>query len=155
MDTIPIFWKSGDPASYEEARVGRIFNQRRPNRYPLAVVKAREPAHVVQAVKLAIEKKSRISVRSGGHNWSVSSVRDNAILVDLGDYHEITFDEATGVVQVSPSTTSAELNTFLGPKGRMFAGGHCPDVAVGGFLLLGGVGWNARVSDTHFEAKGG
>ena len=25
----------------------------------------------------------------------------------------------------------------------MFAGGHCPDVAVGGFLLQGGVGWNA------------
>lgn len=147
MPTLPIIWKSEDPSSpYEEARVGRIFNQRRPSRYPLAVVKAREAAHVAEAVRLAIERKCQISVRSGGHSWSVSSVRDNAILVDLGDYHEMTLDEATGVVQVSASTTSAELNRFLHPKGRMFAGGHCPDVAVGGFLLLGGVGWNARVS---------
>jgi len=145
--TLPIIWKTEETSyAYEEARIGRIFNQRRPNRYPLAVVQAREQAHIVEAVKLAIEKKCRISVRSGGHSWSVSSVRDNAILVDLGDYHEMTLDETTGVVQVSSSTTSAELNTFLHPKDRMFAGGHCPDVAVGGFLLLGGVGWNARVS---------
>lgn len=147
MSTLPIVWKSeADPSTYEEARVGRVFNLRRPDRYPLAIVKAREAAHVVEAVKLAIEHKCRVSVRSGGHSWSVASVRDNAILVDLGDCHEMILDEDTGVVQVSPSTTSAELNKFLNPKGRMFAGGHCPDVAVGGFLLLGGVGWNARVS---------
>lgn len=150
METIPIIWKSeaNTFAAYEEARIGRIFNLRRPDRYPLAIVKARETAHVVKAVQLAIEKKCRVSVRSGGHSWSVSSVRDDAILVDLGDFcHETSLDDDTGVVQVSPSMTSVQLNTFLRPRGRMFAGGHCPDVAVGGFLLLGGVGWNARVSD--------
>lgn len=147
MDPLPIVWRTGDPGLYEKARVGRIFNQRRPNRYPHAVVEARNSAHVVEAVNLAIENKCRISVRSGGHNWSASSLRDNSILVDLGNCHEITLDQDTGVVQVSPSTTSAELNAFLRPKGRMFAGGHCPDVAVGGFLLLGGVGWNTRVSE--------
>ncbi|KAI3336609.1 hypothetical protein HD806DRAFT_474240, partial [Xylariaceae sp. AK1471] len=34
----------------------------------------------------------------------------------------------------SSSTTSAEVNVFLNPKGRMFAAGHCRDVALGGFL---------------------
>ena len=26
-----------------------------------------------------------------------------------------------------------------------FAGGHCPDVGLGGFLLQGGMGWNCKV----------
>jgi FAD/FMN-containing dehydrogenase len=26
----------------------------------------------------------------------------------------------------------------------MFAGGHCPDVGLGGFLLQGGMGWNCK-----------
>ena len=157
METLPIIWRSADPA-YEDARVGRVFTLRRPNRYPLAVVNASQEAHVVEAVKLAVEKGCRISVRSGGHSWSVSSVRDNAILVDLGTYHEMTLDEETGIARVSPSTTSAEINEFLLAKGRMFAGGHCPDVALGGFLLLGGVGWNARVRNSetllHFANYG-
>lgn len=148
MEALPVLWKSAEPA-YEEARVGRVFTLRRPNRYPLAVVNATEEGHVVEAVKLALEKECRISVRSGGHSWGVWSLRDNAILVDFGNYHEMILDEDTGIVQVSPSTTSGGLNAFLLPKGRMFAGGHCPDVALGGFLLQGGVGWNARVLDSE------
>ena len=146
MDEMPIVWKSSEP-EYEEARVGRIFNLRQPNRYPLAVVKASEEDHIVEAAKLAIERDCRISVRSGGHSWAVSSVRDNAILVDLGSYHEMSLDEETGIARVSPSTTSGELNAFLLAKGRMFAGGHFPNVALGGFLLQGGMGWNTRVRE--------
>lgn len=144
METLPIVWSSPSP-EYEEARVGRVFNLRRPYRYPLAVVKASEEAHVIEAVKLAIEKGCRVAVRSGGHSWPVLSLRDDSILVDFGNYHETDFDEESGIVRVSPSTTSGDLSAYLLPRGRMFAGGHCPDVGLGGFLLQGGVGWNARV----------
>lgn len=67
------------------------------------------------------------------------------MVVDFGNYHEMEYDEETGVVRVSSSTTSADLTAFLHPKGRMFAGGHCGDVGLGGFLLQGGMGWNSRV----------
>src|SRR5258706_13966699 len=104
MEPMPIVWRSSEPA-YEEARVGRVFNLRRPERYPLAVVNVSEEAHVVEAVKIALEKGCRISVRSGGHSWAAWSLRDNAILLDFGNYHEMILDEETGIVQVSPSTT--------------------------------------------------
>lgn len=39
-DPLPIIWK-GEP-EYEEARVGRVFNLRRPKRYPVAVLEARD-----------------------------------------------------------------------------------------------------------------
>lgn len=36
---LPIVWRG--QKAYEEARVGRVFNKRRPARYPVAVLKAR------------------------------------------------------------------------------------------------------------------
>lgn len=142
---LPIVWRSeADPTVYENARVGRVFNHRRPERYPVAVVEATEEAHVVEAVRLANEKNCRISVRSGGHSWAVWSVRDEAILIDLGKYQLIDLDESKRVVYVSPSTTGRMLNKVLNEKGLMFAGGHCPDVGLGGFLLQGGMGWNCK-----------
>ena len=33
---------------------------------------------------------------------------------------------------------------YLEERGRFFPGGHCPTVGIGGFLLQGGQGWNAR-----------
>lgn len=143
---LPIIWKSKAEASeYERARIDRVFNYRRPKRYPIAVVEATDEEHVVEAVKLAKEHKARVSVRSGGHSWAAWSVRDNAVLVDFGNFKHMQLDEKTNVVTVSPSTTGRVLNGYLATKGLLFPGGHCPDVGVGGFLLQGGMGWNCGV----------
>ncbi|OJD34922.1 fad binding domain protein [Diplodia corticola] len=145
MAALQVTWKdSSDTQAYEKARIGRVFNHRRPERYPIAVIEATEESHIVQAVRLAKERKCRLSVRSGGHSWAAWSVRDDAILLDLGQYKQIDLDETTGIVKVSPSTTGRMINGFLTTKGLLFAGGHCPDVGLGGFLLQGGMGWNCK-----------
>ena len=133
-----------DP-KYEDARVGRVFNQRRPDRYPHGIVEATCVEDVVKAVGFAKEMNLRVSVRSGGHSWAAWSVRDNAILIDLGNLKRVELDESTNIAKVSPSTTGRVLNKFLATKGKMFGGGHCPDVGLGGFLLQGGMGWNCAV----------
>jgi len=144
---LPIVWKSKANASeYERARVGRVFNYRRPNRFPVAIVEAASEDDIVEAVKLAKQLEARVSVRSGGHSWAAWSVRDNAVLVDLGNLNHVHLDENTNIVTASPSSTGRILNGYLGSKGRIFPGGHCPDVGIGGFLLQGGMGWNCRVS---------
>ncbi|CAK7234552.1 hypothetical protein SEUCBS140593_008982 [Sporothrix eucalyptigena] len=140
--SFPIHWR-GD-LYYEHARIGRVFNHRRPDRYPLAVVEAKHEEHIVEAVKLANKLECRVSVRSGGHSWAAWSVRDDAILIDLGKYYELSYDAETHVAKVSPSITGRMLNTLLGHHGRLFPGGHCPDVGVGGFALQGGMGWNCK-----------
>ncbi|GES65094.1 FAD binding domain protein [Aspergillus terreus] len=141
-----ITWRdSADPVVYEEARVGRVFNHRRPKRYPIAVVKATCVEDIIEAVKLAKERKCRVAVRSGGHSWAAWSVRDESILIDLGNYKEWTVDAGNRVAQATPSVTGRELNGMLTEQhGLMFPGGHCPDVGLGGFLLQGGMGWNCR-----------
>ncbi|KAI9732770.1 MAG: hypothetical protein M1834_003708 [Cirrosporium novae-zelandiae] len=142
--SFPIVWKSSNKQAYEQARIGRVFNHRRPDRYPVAVVEANKFSDIINAVKLAIERRCRISIRSGGHSWAAWSVRDEAILIDFGKYNEVSLDEARRIVSVSPSTTGRVLNGYLSKFGLLFAGGHCPDVGVGGFLLQGGMGWNCR-----------
>jgi FAD/FMN-containing dehydrogenase len=145
-EPLAIVWRDkAAPDVYEAARVGRLFNHRRPERYPLAVVSVKTESDIVDAVKLAIRQKCRISIRSGGHSWPAWSVWDNAILLDFGNYSEMAFDEKTGVVRISPSTTARNLVAYLASKGRVVSAGHCPDVGMGGFLLGGGMGWNFNV----------
>jgi FAD/FMN-containing dehydrogenase len=138
-----VVWR-GDPG-YEEARVERVFNARRPDRFPAGVMRAESEADVVDGVRLARERSLQVSVRAGGHSWAAWSLRDDALLIDLGALREMTFDPATGIATASPGLKGGgEFTPFLSEHGRVFTGGHCPGVGLGGFLLQGGQGWNSR-----------
>lgn len=50
------------------------------------------------------------------------SVRDGALLIDMGKFKCIELDEAGSLVKVSPSTTGRMLNEYLSSKDKMFAG---------------------------------
>jgi FAD/FMN-containing dehydrogenase len=132
-------------ADFDEARVGRIFNGRRPGRQPAAVLFAETDDDIVEGVRLARRNGWSVSVRSGGHSWAAWSVRDDALLIDLGLLRDIELDEASGIVSARPAVMGGdELDPFLEARGRFFNGGHCPSVGIGGFLLQGGQGWLAR-----------
>jgi FAD/FMN-containing dehydrogenase len=134
----------GEPG-YEQARTGRIFNARRPDRFPAAVLEARGDDDVIEGVRLAGERGWPVSVRSGGHSWAAWSLRDDALLIDLGELRDIGYDRATGVVAARPAVQGGrELAPFLAERGRAFPGGHCATVGLGGFLLQGGQGWDSR-----------
>lgn len=155
---LPIQWRDSTPRDeFLSACWSANHNHRRATdtRVPRAVVRATSPSHVAEAVRLAASLGCRVSVRSGGHSWAGWSVRDDAVLVDLGALpggkHSaagavagLAYDEATRIVAAPPSATGRQVNGFLAPRGRMFAGGHCPDVGLGGFLLQGGMGWNCK-----------
>ncbi|KAJ4423862.1 hypothetical protein N0V82_001446 [Gnomoniopsis sp. IMI 355080] len=157
-DDLPILYRESTPKEEYLASVwSHNHNHRRATntRIPRAVVHATHPSHVSAAVKLAASLGVRVSVRSGGHSWAGWSVRDDAVLIDLGALpggkHAadgaatgIEYDKRTRIVSAPPSATGRMVNGFLQPLGRMFAGGHCPDVGLGGFLLQGGMGWNCK-----------
>ena len=134
-----------DEPGYEQARTGRIFNARRPDRFPAAVLLAADEADVVAGVRLATERGWPVSVRSGGHSWAAWSLRDEALLIDLGGLRDLAYDPATGVASARPAVQGGlELAPFLAERGRAFPGGHCASVGLGGYLLQGGQGWDGR-----------
>jgi FAD/FMN-containing dehydrogenase len=134
-----------DDAGYEDARIDRVFNRRLPGRAPAAVLRAATEQDVVLGVLLARDRGWRVAVRSGGHSWAQWSVRDDALVIDLGSLQELGYDPVTGLATASPAVQGGSvLGPFLAGHDRFFPGGHCPTVGLGGFLLQGGQGWNAR-----------
>ena len=123
-----------------------IFNERRPGRFPAAVLEAATEADVVAGVRLARDRGWRVGIRSGGHSWAAWSLHDDALLIDLAGLRELSVDEHRGVAQVSPSIRGgSELNPFLRERGYLFPGGHCSTVGLGGYLY-----WAARGSGPGF-----
>ncbi len=103
-----LYWRGDD--GYEQERIGPVFNGRKPNRYPAAILKAAHEQDVIAAVRLARERGLKISVRSGGHSWAAWSVRDDALLIDLASMREISLDMDTSIVRVNPAVTGGELS---------------------------------------------
>jgi hypothetical protein len=130
---------------FDDAAVSRIFNARRPESRPAAVLRAADAADVAAGVRLARAEGLRVAVRAGGHSWASWSLRDGTLLIDLTAFTGMDYDDSAGVVTAGPAVRGGlDLDPFLAARGRFFAGGHCPTVGIGGFLLQGGMGWNCR-----------
>ena len=129
---------------YNEARFARVFNARRPERYPAAVLVTESADDVVEGVRLARDRGWKVAIRAGGHSFPAWSLREDGLLMDLGGFKETAFDESTSIVSVTPSVTCGELNAYLSGYGRFVSTADCPTVGLGGFLLQGGVGMGFR-----------
>jgi FAD/FMN-containing dehydrogenase len=130
---------------YEQARLDALWNVRIPDAYPDAIVQARSEDDAVGAVRLAREKGVQVSVRSGGHSWAGNHIRDGGVLVDLSALDEMTVDPGSRSATVQPGVQGTALVARLAEEDLFFPAGHCVGVAVGGYLLQGGFGWNGRV----------
>jgi hypothetical protein len=97
---------------YEEARVARIFNARRPER-PAAVLQAESEFDIVEGVGLARDRGWKVAIRSGGHSIPAWSLRDDALLIDLGGFNETSLDTTTGVASVTTSVTGGSVEVDL------------------------------------------
>lgn len=130
---------------YEAARLATVWNGRAPERYPDLVVQAGDESDVVAAVRLARERGWKLAVRSGGHSWAANHVRDGGLLLDVSRLDSVEIDSEARTAVVGPGVRGDELLEALLPRGLFFPAGHCPGVALGGYLLQGGFGWNGRV----------
>ncbi|MEU1820204.1 FAD-binding oxidoreductase [Streptomyces roseifaciens] len=135
--------RRGDRA-YDSAMAAAVWNGLKPERFPEAIVQAASERDVPEALAYARSEGFRISIRSGGHNWSGSQLRDGSLLIDLSRLRRCSIDPGSATAAVEPAATGEDLVKALAPYDLAFPVGHCPSVAVGGFLLSGGLGWNSR-----------
>lgn len=130
---------------YEEARFATVWNGRTPERYPDLVVQAEDEGDVIAAVALARQRGWKVGIRSGGHSWAGNHVRDGGLLLDVSRLDSVEIDAEAGTAVVGPGVRGNELLETVFSQGLFFPAGHCPGVALGGYLLQGGFGWNGRV----------
>ena len=129
-------------ADYEATRRRMVWNERIPDRFPDVIVSVTSDADVIEAVKLARSRGLRISIRAGGHSWIATSLRDGGMLIDLSQLNGVTVDAAARTATAEPAIKNTELVAALAQHELAFPAGHCPTVAIGGYLLACGQGWN-------------
>ena len=137
-------FRRGDDG-YDEARCATVWNARVPQRFPEVIVQASTSADVVVAVRYAKANNLTVGVRSGGHSWSANHLRDGGMLLDVSRLDVCRVDRETMTAVVGPGKGGSVLAAELERQGLFFPSGHCRGVALGGYLLQGGYGWNSRV----------
>ncbi|UXY19830.1 FAD-binding oxidoreductase [Streptomyces cynarae] len=136
--------RRGD-TDYEDIRTAAVWNGLTPARFPDVIVRPASADDVVEAVRLARAQGLRVAMRSGGHSWCGSPLRDGGMLIDLSGLRTCAVDPVSATATVRPGITGRELTPELGRHGFAFPTGHCGSVAVGGYLLSGGLGWNSGI----------
>jgi FAD/FMN-containing dehydrogenase len=131
-------------ADYEPARLGAVWNGRKPDRFPDAIALAEHADDVGEAVRLARERGWRIGVRSGGHSWSGNAIRDGGLLLDLSGLDDFEIDANSRVASVGPGVRGADLQQALNAEGLYFPTGTCRSVAVAGYTLGGGASFSGK-----------
>jgi FAD/FMN-containing dehydrogenase len=131
-----------DQAEYEDARRGLVFNGLTPSRHPALIVRAAEVSDVCATVRFAAARGLNVSVRGSGHNWSSVALQDGIVL-DVSALDSISIDRADLTAEVGPGVTNRVLAQALTGEELAFPLGHCGTVAVSGYLLGGGFGWNS------------
>jgi FAD/FMN-containing dehydrogenase len=131
-------------AGFDAARDRAIWNKRLAlARAPDAVVVVRSAQEAAEAIRFAIRNGLAVSPRGGGHNYQASSLRDGGILLDLGALDTVEIDLAARTAKVGVGILGSALCEQLAQVGLAFPIGHCVDVALSGYLISGGFGWNA------------
>lgn len=113
-----------------------------PSRYPELIVRPRSSAEVAESVLTARSEGLGVAVRSGGHNWWGSSLRDHTMLLDLSALADVVVEARAHMASLGPGLTTGGLTAALEADGLGFPVGHCRNVGMGGYLLSGGLGWN-------------
>ncbi|MEV0195256.1 FAD-binding oxidoreductase [Nonomuraea sp. NPDC050691] len=122
-----------------------VWNAVKPERSPEVIVRVEDERDVVTAVRLARAYGMRVAVRSGGHNWAGSSLREGGMLIDVSRLGGWSVDAGSSVALVGPAVRGRGLAGALAGCGLAFPVGHCGSVALGGYLASGGLGWNPGV----------
>jgi FAD/FMN-containing dehydrogenase len=119
------------------------WNQLRPERYPDIIVQVSSDLDVVEAVGFARETGLKVAVRGGGHAWCGTPFRKGGMLIDLSRLTDVKIDPVARTAAIQPIISNRDMMRKLETYELAFPVGHCPQVKASGYLLSGGIGWNA------------
>jgi FAD/FMN-containing dehydrogenase len=131
-----------DAPEYEAWRRHPWWNERDAARRPQYIIRAHSHDDVIATVNMAREHRLPIALRSGGHSFANSFLRQDGVLLDLSALRTLKVNPDRRQAIVGPGVTSRALSQALATHGLGFPTGHSGTVGLGGFLLGGGLGIN-------------
>lgn len=115
------------------------------NVFPLVIVMAVKKKDVIAALAFARKYKLRISLRGGSHCYENFSI-DGEIIIDQSHRKKFKLSEDLATVKVQPGVLLGPISDALYKKKRHLVIGSCPNNAVVGFTLGGGIGLFTRLN---------
>lgn len=114
---------------------------------PKVVILAETEEHVSDVIKYTASMKQAqkepfpLSVRSGGHGLSATSVNDQGIILDLSKMNQVTVvDKNKGIVKVQAGALWGDVVSQLHEDQLILSSGDHADTGVGGLAVSGGMG---------------
>lgn len=130
-------------ADFDQLREKLIWNARlQSSRAPDAIVRPRSADEVAAVVRLAGKSGARIALRGSGHNYQGAALRNEGLMIDIGALERVEIDAVARRAWVGAGVKGGHLIEELAQRGLAFPIGHCSDVALSGYILSGGIGWN-------------
>jgi FAD/FMN-containing dehydrogenase len=129
--------QSGD-SDYEHAR--RVHNGLI-DKQPALVARCRGVSDIVDAVRLARDRKLEVAIRCGGHNVAGRSTTDGGILIDLMPMTGIHIDPKARIARAQGGLTWNLFNRETQVHGLATTGGVVSTTGIAGLTLGGGLGW--------------
>jgi len=130
-----------DDALYDEARV--LFNAMIDKR-PELIVRCRDVADVIAAVRYGREQGLETAVRAGGHNGPGLGSVDDGLVIDLSPMNGVRVDPSTESVTVGGGALLGDVDHAAYAFGKVVPGGIISTTGVGGLTLGGGTGHLTR-----------
>jgi FAD/FMN-containing dehydrogenase len=127
---------------YDSWRRNLSWQLRKTHRRPELMVQALTNSDVRAALHFANVHDLKVGIRTGGHSWVHSAVRDGGLLIDLRYFKDLQIDVKNKRAIAGPALTARELTAGLAQHSLAFPVAHCSTVPLGGYLLGGGQAWN-------------
>src|SRR6185503_13004942 len=108
---------------------------------PALIARCHTVPDIVDAVAIAREQATEISVRGGGHNVAGLVVTDGGLMIDLAPMKGIRIDPARRTIWAQGGVTWKELNRAAAGHGLATTGGVDSSTGIAGLTLGGGEGW--------------
>ena len=119
-----------------------MWQMAKPARRPDVIVQPNSVNEVVAAVDHARTHGLKVIAKSGGHSIPGSFLRNDGMLIDMLGMRDVTVDPENFTATAGPGTWGPTLLHALEPHGMGFPVARGGSVAIGGFLLGGGLGFN-------------
>src|ERR1700751_6459447 len=105
---------------YETARRETVWNGLLPDRFPDVIVQAHDTDDVVAAIRYARTNGCQVGVRSGGHSWTASHLRDGGLLLDGSRLDHCTVEPDRMTADVGPGKVASVFAAELDGPGLFF-----------------------------------
>ncbi|MEO1771128.1 MULTISPECIES: FAD-binding oxidoreductase [Enterococcus] len=131
----------------EDSRYDKVRSNDYKVGHPKVVILAETEEQVIDAVNYAAKINQEqqmnfpLSIKSGGHGLSATSVNDEGMVLDLSQMNQITIiDEEKRLVKIQAGALWGDVAQKLTPHHLVISSGDHGDTGVGGLAVSGGMG---------------